>query len=129
MSPFFVYVCFAHDLTIWLSGLLLCLQIIIVTTVVALIVLFHFILRDCHQPLAKLNIQLKIPMERIIIIINTALVGINHGYRSSRLHSLVHETTLKRWRCFSWHGIMSRCKLRSTLKAHLICGIDICTSL
>jgi len=28
--------------------------------------------------------------------------------------------------CFSWHKIMSRCKLRSILKAHLICGINIC---
>ena len=73
-----------HRMIIWLIGLLLCLHGIIVTSFFHCFISLYF-LRDYHQPLAKINNQLKILMERIIIIINISLVGINHGYRSSRL--------------------------------------------
>ena len=75
---FVVYVSFAHELTIWLIGLLVCLHIIIVTSCFHCFISFYF-LRNYQQPLAKVNIQLKILMERIIINISISLVGINHA--------------------------------------------------
>jgi len=65
----FVYISSAHELTIWLIVLLLCLHIIMVTSSVSCFILSYF-LRGYQKPLAKINIQLKILMERRIIIIN-----------------------------------------------------------
>ena len=55
--------------------LLLCLP----TSWFPCFILFYYFFKDYQQPLAKINIQLKILIEKRIFIINVSLAGINHS--------------------------------------------------
>ena len=78
-------------------GLLLCTTIL--SILVAFIVLFHFTLYGTiSSPWHNQYPTQDSDGNDNYIFINISLFGINHGYRSIRLYSLVHKTTKKHWR-------------------------------
>ena len=72
----FVYVSSAHELTIWLIVLLLCLHIIIVTSSFPRFILSYY-LSDYKKPLVTLDFNGKKNYHY------KCAVGINHSYRST----------------------------------------------
>jgi len=91
----FVCVSSAHQTIICLIVLLLCLHNIIVTSSFPCFILSYFFTGLSEAPCKKqystqdFNGKKNYHYE--------CIVGLNHSYRGSRLHSLIHETTLTRY--------------------------------